>query len=286
MAIVKYIKGSKKQLTKNFNLSEFDCRCSDPSCKHTLIDDEMLDKLQKLRDLIGKPITITSSYRCPVGNRRAGGVSGSNHLKGLATDIIVPGMIPPEVAKRAEKIGFREIICYTVQSNFCHLGTRKDKWWVKTTNHGGTYTPVATFGSGTATNTATSNVIRKGSRGDLVKKLQTLLKNKGYSITVDGIFGNVTDTLVRQFQKANSLTIDGVVGDKTWKALDKVVTTKPVLRKGSKGEWVKKVQSKLNIVVDGNFGTQTENSVKTFQKSRGLLADGIVGTKTWAELGL
>lgn len=283
MAIVKYVKGSKKQLRKNFNQSELDCRCN--TCTETLLDDEMLDRLQKLRDLIGKPIIITSSYRCPVGNARAGGVANSNHKQGIATDLYVAGMLPSEVAKHAEKAGFREILCYYPQKAFVHVGTRKDKWFATTTNGGGSFTTVSTFGGGSQSNTSTSNVIKKGSKGEAVKKLQTLLKNKGYNIAVDGIFGNVTDTLVRQFQKSNKLTVDGIVGNKTWQALEKT-ETKPILRKGSKGDWVKKVQTKLKITADGNFGMQTETAVKNFQKVNKLTIDGIVGTATYKALGL
>ena len=63
------------------------------------------------------------------------------------------------------------------------------------------------------------------------------------------------------------------------------------LKKGSKGEEVKTLQKALikngfNVVVDGDFGNKTEIAVKNFQKSKKLLADGIVGTKTWEMLGV
>ena len=59
-----------------------------------------------------------------------------------------------------------------------------------------------------------------------------------------------------------------------------------ILKKGSKGEDVKTLQKALNIKVDGDFGTKTETAVKEFQKSKGLVADGIVGKKTWEALGI
>lgn len=59
------------------------------------------------------------------------------------------------------------------------------------------------------------------------------------------------------------------------------------LKKGSKGEDVKILQKALNIApVDGDFGIKTESAVKAFQKSKGLVADGIVGNKTWEALGV
>ena len=56
------------------------------------------------------------------------------------------------------------------------------------------------------------------------------------------------------------------------------------LKFGSKGEDVKKLQSYLNLCVDGIFGKMTEESVKQFQKDNGLVSDGIVGAKTWDKL--
>ena len=48
----------------------------------------LVDKvLDPLREAWGKPITVTSGYRCPELNRRVGGVSGSMHLTGCAADI-------------------------------------------------------------------------------------------------------------------------------------------------------------------------------------------------------
>lgn len=65
----------------------------------------------------------------------------------------------------------------------------------------------------------------------------------------------------------------------------------PTLRKGSRGGYVKELQTMLNyasfgarLTVDGIFGSLTEIAVISFQKIRGLHADGIVGPLTWAEL--
>jgi len=59
-----------------------------------------------------------------------------------------------------------------------------------------------------------------------------------------------------------------------------------LLKKGSRGNEVKLVQEFLNISTDGIFGPGTEKSVKEWQAKNGLLADGIVGPKTWKEMGL
>jgi putative chitinase len=53
-----------------------------------------------------------------------------------------------------------------------------------------------------------------------------------------------------------------------------------MLKIGSKGDDVKKLQSKLGLTPDGNFGPNTEKAVKEWQKKNGLLDDGIVGEKS------
>ena len=66
----------------------------------------------------------------------------------------------------------------------------------------------------------------------------------------------------------------------------------PTLRRGNQGDEVADLQMLLNskfgydLEVDGNFGKATETAVKDFQKKHGLTADGVVGKKTWAALGV
>lgn len=63
-----------------------------------------------------------------------------------------------------------------------------------------------------------------------------------------------------------------------------VVTARPRLYIGLRGDAVRELQGKLNISADGVFGLQTQVAVKDFQRSRGLVVDGIVGASTWAAL--
>jgi putative chitinase len=57
-----------------------------------------------------------------------------------------------------------------------------------------------------------------------------------------------------------------------------------LLKVGSRGEDVKKLQSKLGLGADGIFGKGTEDAVKSFQTKSGLTPDGIVGEGTWNKL--
>ena len=56
------------------------------------------------------------------------------------------------------------------------------------------------------------------------------------------------------------------------------------LRRGSKGEAVKKMQAKLGLAADGDFGPGTEAALKKWQATNGLTADGVAGPKTLAKL--
>ena len=68
--------------------------------------------------------------------------------------------------------------------------------------------------------------------------------------------------------------------------------TKPTLRRGSKGEYVTLLQTKLiqlgyslpKYGADGSFGAETEVAVKAFQRDHSLTADGVVGKATWEAL--
>jgi putative chitinase len=57
-----------------------------------------------------------------------------------------------------------------------------------------------------------------------------------------------------------------------------------LLKNGSKGEDVKKLQTKLGLTADGSFGPNTEKVVKEWQSANGLTADGVVGDGTWSKM--
>ena len=109
------------RLTKNFHLSEMQCRCS--QCKVTLVNTKHIILLQAFRDLLGKPIHIASGYRCEYHNG-PNGVNGSKnsfHMQGDATDIIVRGMSAKDVHKAAEEFNFDGIGKYF---GFVHVDSR------------------------------------------------------------------------------------------------------------------------------------------------------------------
>lgn len=71
---------------------------------------------------------------------------------------------------------------------------------------------------GPKTDAAAVNV-RKGARGNITKLMQAFLFFKGYQLSVDGIFGNITHEMVKVFQRKNKLKVDGVAGKATFRKL-------------------------------------------------------------------
>jgi peptidoglycan hydrolase-like protein with peptidoglycan-binding domain len=131
--------------------------------------------------------------------------------------------------------------------------------------------------------------LKKGSKGQAVKDLQEALKALGQPVgQIDGVFGKKTEDAVKAFQTLSGLDADGIVGPITWLNIDEADQSEPVLRNGSKGLPVRRLQKRMQLAgfaipeVNGRFGPKTEAAVKALQKQAGLGEDGIVGPKTWA----
>jgi peptidoglycan hydrolase-like protein with peptidoglycan-binding domain len=144
---------------------------------------------------------------------------------------------------------------------------------------------------------------RGGGPADWVTFLQQALTAAGFNPgAADGDFGPATQQAVEAFQTAAGLGADGIVGDATWLALAQALgpvaatgnrfdpATAPVLRRGSRGEFVAYLQQLLIAAghdpgpVDGIFGPRTEAAVREFQQANGLQVDGVVGIQTWTAL--
>jgi peptidoglycan hydrolase-like protein with peptidoglycan-binding domain len=132
-------------------------------------------------------------------------------------------------------------------------------------------------------------LLRRGSSGTAVRQLQEALKEAGHDPgPIDGEFGPATEAAVRAFQQEKEIAVDGVVGAITWLNIDEdAVFSHPVVRRGSKGLAVRRVQKRLTLAgydtggVDGIFGAGTEAGVKALQRDSSLTQDGVVGAQTW-----
>lgn len=117
-----------KQLTKNFNSKEFNCK-DGTEVPNGLMHNvqELAENLQKVRNVIKKPIVISSGYRTNSHNKKVGGAKQSYHLSGRAADIRIKGIKPIEIWEimfgmmRAGEIKQGGLILY---ENFIHYDTR------------------------------------------------------------------------------------------------------------------------------------------------------------------
>ena len=210
-----YKRGDNTKVSENFRASEFLCKGA-LCCTQGQIDEKLVEILQKIRSHFGKPVHISSAYRCAAWNKAVGGVSNSYHCYGQAADIKVEDTAPAEVAKFAESIGVKGIGLYETDAdgNFVHVDTRTTKsFW-----YGQKQLRRDTFGGAQNKGDYTMEMknLRKGSSGNSVKALQWLLKGYGYDCgAADGVFGSKTYTAVVSYQKAKGLTADGIVGKNT-----------------------------------------------------------------------
>lgn len=120
-------KGIRHRLSEHFSTIEFDCSCSE--CSYTFIDEELIDLLQKMRDILGCPITVTSGYRCEHKQTelQAAGfetAKKSSHKDGRAADLWTGKHSGEELEKVARDVGFMAV---GVGETFAHVDTRKDK---------------------------------------------------------------------------------------------------------------------------------------------------------------
>ena len=189
MAIKTYAKGSNTKLSANFNSSEFDCHGSG-CCSSTLVDDKLVTYLQQIREHFGKPVNISSGYRCAIHNKNIGGATNSRHSKGQAADIYINGVAPAEIAKYAESMGILGIGLYETNSDgfFVHVDTRETKsFW-----YGQKEASRTTFGG---TTVATNNKIDTSAVKDTAadpKVIWDYFKAKGLNdFGIAGLMGNL-----------------------------------------------------------------------------------------------
>jgi hypothetical protein len=110
--------------SEHFTDAELACPC----CGVNLCVDKLVQALEALRAVLGKPISVDSGYRCAKHNKAVNGEPNSRHLQGMAADIRVADMTPVEVYRAAKEIpafgGFG------VALHFVHLDVRTTvaKW--------------------------------------------------------------------------------------------------------------------------------------------------------------
>lgn len=94
------------------------------------IHEPSLDKLEALRQLLGKPMIVQSAYRSAVHNRKVGGARHSQHLVARAFDISMANHDPAAFEEAARAVGFTGF-GYYVKQNFMHIDTGPARSWGK-----------------------------------------------------------------------------------------------------------------------------------------------------------
>jgi peptidoglycan hydrolase-like protein with peptidoglycan-binding domain len=129
------------------------------------------------------------------------------------------------------------------------------------------------------TEEAIMSILKRGLSGEPVKILQVKL-----AVAADGEFGPGTETALKAYQQQHGLKVDGIAGPDTFAqmGLFELILLKP----GTSGDTVKKLQQSLGIAADGQFGAGTQKALREFQSKNGLEADGLAGPATLAKMSL
>lgn len=105
---------------QNFSKAEFDCT----HCGKNEMKPDFLQKLQTLRSVYGKPMRVTSGYRCPQHPIEAKKATPGAHASGCAVDIGVEGQDAHRLLKLAFAAGFTGIgVQQKGSGRFVHLDT-------------------------------------------------------------------------------------------------------------------------------------------------------------------
>jgi zinc D-Ala-D-Ala carboxypeptidase len=108
----------------SFSPAEIACRGSGA----IKINTEAMDKLQSLRNRLGKPLILRSAYRSPEHNRAVGGAPASKHMQGTAFDIAMSNHDPVVFEAVARAVGFLGFGFYP-RSGFLHIDLGPARQW-------------------------------------------------------------------------------------------------------------------------------------------------------------
>jgi uncharacterized protein YcbK (DUF882 family) len=114
------------KVSPNFSEREFACKGQDCCDGMTMLNFELIGVLQRLRNHFDDSVTITSSYRCPIHNKRVGGVSNSQHMLGTAADIQVKYISPMNVAAYLDEL-YPNTYGIGTYNTFTHIDVRTTK---------------------------------------------------------------------------------------------------------------------------------------------------------------
>jgi Peptidase M15 len=108
-------------LSAHFSKAELACHC----CGQLKIEQGLIDALEQLRSLAGQEVRIHDGYRCHAHNQEVGGVTDSEHTRGQAADVGIPGLSLQQMYELALQIPtFAEGGIGVYDGGFLHLDIR------------------------------------------------------------------------------------------------------------------------------------------------------------------
>ncbi len=108
-------------LSAHFSKVELACHC----CGELKIESALIEALERLRVLAGKEIIVHDGYRCPAHNQEVGGVTDSEHTRGMAADIAIHGLSLQQMYELALQVStFRNGGIGVYDGCFLHVDTR------------------------------------------------------------------------------------------------------------------------------------------------------------------
>lgn len=225
----------KKQLTKNINTKELKC-LGKGHIHNTVIDLDHINKVQAFMDWAGYDrVDFSCCYRCKQYEKSKGRSGTSQHCISCASDQKFSkngkAVSAKEVCCKAQDYGFKGI--GYIDKYYVHLDSRskgtyrgdETKGYTNNVPNGDFYAYFGIKRDGETPKEEVYNLTRtlkKGCKGDDVKKLQSKLIELGYSVGkygADKNFGKDTEKAVKKFQKDHKLEQDGKVGPATSHAL-------------------------------------------------------------------
>lgn len=115
-------------LSKNFSRSEFACNGQKCCGGSAPVHPGLITALQELRDKIGAPLIVSSGFRCKTFNAAINGAENSQHMHGMAADLLIPnGWTPERLAELAETVPLFHGGGIGIYPTWVHVDVRKDR---------------------------------------------------------------------------------------------------------------------------------------------------------------
>ena len=292
MAVKLYAYDANTQLTKNFNIREFRCKCSRA---HSIKNDiDLVNKMQQMLDMLpdAKAAYISSGHRCNNHDRAVGGSGYGPHVDGYAMDVSVQKTDGTYYDTRtlsciAQDMGFMGIANITYDFRWIHLDMKPRVY--KGDERGGNYNTVTTdfYAYYGISHESIYKLLGKSLANNNVSSTSntTKINNKDTSST-KFVYSNKYDAEIKELQKilvnkGYNIAIDGYAGPNTYNAVKKMT-----IDTGDRGPLTGWVQQRLATkryykgMIDGISGQQTMNAIKQFQTDNGLKT-GYLGGTDW-----